>query len=509
MIRTPDGKYTYVIDGSCPPSDTENFSPIGTEEDVSAYGPAFARTFSDGTEFVSGLAYQEGWGWLVTMTVPIKGADGSVYGIVACDFDGTGLREQIAAFRAKQIALGLVCLALGLLLVFAVTNLVFKPVRRIAEPMAEIANGAGNLTVQIPVHGENEISALAGNFNVFVAKLREIIVRIGGAVRSLGSVGAGLRVDSGHMDEALSVVVDDMDSIRDLATRQDGLTAQSERGLSLLAERIASLGEQIGTQASAITQSFAAVEEMTANIASINGVIEKVSGQYQSLVAESDGGKRQQEEVVTKISEILRFSEGLSEANTLIQSIADQTNLLAMNAAIEAAHAGAAGKGFAVVADEIRKLAATSLDQSTSIRSLLDNIHALIASIVEASAASAQSFNGINGKIGSINELVQELGSSMEEQNSGSREILQAINEVKVSCKTITDDAEAITGQSTAVVTGFAEVKGAASEILRRVEDTKKQTDQLRAIYDRFGAAIAENAKNIQSVDDIVNQFVV
>jgi len=216
-----------------------------------------------------------------------------------------------------------------------------------------------------------------------------------------------------------------------------------------------------------------------------------------------------QETVSTQINEILRYSEGLSEANTLIQAIADQTNLLAMNAAIEAAHAGQSGKGFAVVADEIRKLASTSLKQSSSIKKLLTDIHALIESIVQTSGKSLESFTNINTKIGNINGMVIELRNSMDEQNTGSGEILNAINEIRGSCREVTAETLQLRKESLDVISGVEGLKASANEILEKVEQTKDETDLMNAISERLETVSVENGKNIHSVSEIVGQFIV
>ena len=509
MIRTHENKFLYVVDGSCSPDDKENFSPIGSEEDVSAYGSQFLIPFDQGKTYASGLAHQDGWGWLITISTPIKDSSGAVIGIVACDFDGTELQRQIVSFVINQCLIAFFGLVIGILLLVFLLRMVFKPVEGITGPMREIAMGGGNLTMKIPVSAENEITVLATTFNNFQDKLREIVVSIRVSVESLSFVGDTLKNDSEKTYKSLSNFVATINGIRDLATRQDTMTGVTFRGISTLETRIESLDRQIISQTASLSQSFATIEEMTANIGSVNMTIEKISNQYQSLVSDSENGKEMQENVSAQIGEILQYSEGLTEANTLIQAIADQTNLLAMNAAIEAAHAGESGKGFAVVADEIRKLASTSLDQSASIKKLLTDIHILIESIVRTSGKSLNSFGDINMKIGDINGMVLELRNSMEEQNTGSREILRAINEIRRSGQEVTAETIQLRKESRDVISSVEGLKSSANEILEKIEQTKDETDLMKAISRRLETASVENGKNIRSVSEIVGQFIV
>jgi methyl-accepting chemotaxis protein len=509
MIRTDEGKYLYVVDGSTTPDDAENFSAIGDEEDVSVYGAGFVETFDSGKAYKSGLEKQEGWGWLVTVGVPIRDPAGKVIGIVACDFDGAELRANVVAFAMRQLIAVAVCVLLGVGMIFLVSGMLFAPLRLVSGPMKEISSGTGNLSATIPVKRENEITELAVSFNHFVAKLRDIVVAIRESLVALSGAGNSLRGDSVKSRAALEECIATINGIREHATRQDGMTHDTFAEISRLEGKIESLNREVVTQSSALAQSFAAIEEMSANIESVNRTIEMVSGQYQSLVADSESGKAIQEEMTLRIAEIKSHSEGLSEANMLIETIANQTNLLAMNAAIEAAHAGDAGKGFAVVSDEIRKLASTSMDQSTSIKRLLDDIHGVIARIVAASNSSLESFNGINTRIVSINTLVNELRNSMEEQNTGSREILGTINSLRGSCQAVTGNTEEIRKEVRGVSGSVNGLKLAANDITSSVEKALSLTREMEAMYRRFEATADENGESIRKVSETVDRFVI
>jgi methyl-accepting chemotaxis protein len=509
MIRTKDNRFLYVIDGSCPPTDTENFSPIGTEEDVSGYGPEFLRAFDTGEITFSGLEYQSGWGWLLSIYVPIKDASGAVIGIVGCDFKGQTLHESIVGFIWRQAMVTLACFLLGLAFVWYLARLIFSPVRMIAGPMREIASGAGDLTREIPVRSVNEISVLAGDFNQFMLKLRDIVLSIRDSVTTLSRTGESLKADSERTNAKLSEFLEDVAGIRDLALRQDAMAGETFKEISSFEERMRSLDAQVSAQAAALTRAFEEIEAMAVIVQKVSGMIGEISRQYGFLVSDTEQGKDIQEEVAEKAGEILRNSEGLSEANVIIRAIADQTSLLAMNAAIEAAHAGESGKGFAVVADEIRKLAATSLDQSTSISELLEGIHALIAHIVTASTSSLESFNGISGKIALIDGMVTEVAGSMEAQNSGTREVLETIGSMKASCRSVTDESSRISDEARVLSQSVQGLKGAANEILSKVERTRGRTDEMREISGRLDAATAQNGKSIDAVEDVVGRFTV
>jgi methyl-accepting chemotaxis protein len=183
-------------------------------------------------------------------------------------------------------------------------------------------------------------------------------------------------------------------------------------------------------QTYSVTQSSSAIEEMLANIQSVTQTLIQNIENVNELNAASEEGRRSLQEVSRDIQEIARESEGLLEINLVMQTIASQTNLLSMNAAIEAAHAGEAGKGFAVVADEIRKLAENSGKQSKTISSVLKKIKNSIDVITMSTNAVLDKFEAIDSRVRIVSDQESNIRNAMEEQGAGSQQILEAISKL-------------------------------------------------------------------------------
>ena len=172
------------------------------------------------------------------------------------------------------------------------------------------------------------------------------------------------------------------------------------------------------------------------------------------------------------------------QANKVIASIASQTNLLAMNAAIEAAHAGEAGAGFAVVSDEIRKLSETSANESKKIASQLKDIRNSIEAVLKASELSDKFFSVVVGKLKGTGDLVLEIKSSMEEQKEGSKQI---------------NDALGTMNEATAHVRSASEdVDKSRQGIIGDVQSLKQSSDQVKVQVEKMQG----NIKKMEADDD-------
>ena len=201
------------------------------------------------------------------------------------------------------------------------------------------------------------------------------------------------------------------------------------------------LNGQLETQSSAITESSAAIEQMVANTRSVSNTLSKNAQNVKELQEAAAVGQSSLNEVATDFREIARESESLLEINSVMQNIASQTNLLSMNAAIEAAHAGESGRGFAVVADEIRKLAESSSRQSKTIGGVLKKIKSSIDKITKSTDSVMNKFEAIDDGVKTVAQQEHGMMNAMAEQSAGSTQIMQAIAQVNDITGQVKEDA--------------------------------------------------------------------
>ena len=488
MARYRDGTYHYIIDGSAEPDDSDNFSDLGAEEDLSSWGMEIYQAFENGSRINTRFEKQEGWGWMISTYEGIKNSRGEVVAVVGCDFGVNDLMKVLRGQIFKLTLFGTLFIGLGILLVFIFTTKIFGSVKNISEQMEQISNGTADLTQRLPETGGIEIKTLAHSCNKVIASMGQLVKNLqeksGFLTQACAVLGESMNAHIEQLDRAVQKVND----IDTSSTEQTNVIGSISAGVDVVENELKTIERKISDQGGAIQQSSTSIEEISSNINSVNSTVEKISAEYDKLVAESENGKAKQALVTEQVARISEQSASLNLANQAIAQIASQTNLLAMNAAIEAAHAGEAGAGFAVVADEIRKLAETSAKQSGEIKKLLSNVTTSISEIGESSAVSAQSFRILGERISEMDGLMKEIYSGMGEQQSAAKSILETMHLLNSTTDSLTDASQKMLGES--------------SKLFDRIKDFNQMTHHARELSANVSFSMAEMKGTAKSVID-------
>lgn len=365
--------------------------------------------------------------------------------VVICRAPYSDFYGGITILFHSMIIIALIALVIAFVVGMFVVNFAIKPLKKVGFAIKEIASGEADLTKRLPVGTKDEIGRLSSGFNDFTEKLQAIVTELKDSKEDLHVYGEQLGKMVQDNADFLGEMVNSIQGVNNEISNQNDKVDDSVGAAEQISKAVQLLRELLQKQEQGVEQASTAVTQMIGNISSVSNSVEKMAGEFESLQVDVDKGIAQQHEVNIQIQEIESQSKMLNEANKVISSIASETNLLAMNAAIEAAHAGDAGKGFAVVADEIRKLSETSAAESKKISAQLKGILGAISGVVDASSLSDRSFTAVAEKIQGTGNLVREIKHAMEEQSEGSKQIGEALsymNDATAQVRTASDGVD-------------------------------------------------------------------
>ena len=434
---------------------------------------------------------------------PIEGTEWSAVCIAPYDDFYSGIKELLIAMLIMTVLALIIAVAVGMVVV----NLSIKPLKNVSDAITGIASGDADLTRRLKATANDEIGEVVNGFNKFSEKLQTIIGDVKTSKDELMVAGENLSTSTQDTASSITEIIANIDSMKRQIEGQNQSVNQTAGAVTEIASNIESLGRMVETQSSGVTQASAAVEEMIGNISSVNLSMDKMAHSFSDLRSNSQVGIDKQKAVNDRIEQIETQSQMLQEANVAIANIASQTNLLAMNAAIEAAHAGEAGKGFAVVADEIRKLSETSTAQSKTIGNQLTNIKESIGEVVSASSEASLAFETVSRKLEETDALVMQIKSAMEEQNEGSKQITEALHNMQDSTLEVKNASSEMEEGNKMILNEVQTLQNAAMAMTQSMDEMSIGARKIN----ETGAALSEVSNqiggSINKIGEQVDQF--
>jgi methyl-accepting chemotaxis protein len=418
--------------------------------------------------------------------------------------------QRLASVRTFNIRLFTTVFGAGIiavLLLWLLLHRTISPLGRVSSVLRLIAEG--DLTRTLEYAQRDEIGEIVSSFNGFQQKLTHIVSGIQGASRASVSVENELTGRAGEGARVLDSISERTGLISGSIARLDEDLRESSESVAGILHGIRELNDQIDEQTSAVTESSASVEEMTAALDNVAGITRQKTGSTRSLIQTAEAGGEKLSRTVAAISDIHANVDDIAELIDVIGNIASQTNLLSMNAAIEAAHAGDSGRGFAVVADEIRKLAEHAARNSSDITRI---IKALVERIENAAALSSETrdaFTEINTEVHQVARSFDEISASTDQLSAGAQEILHAmslLNELSIRVKEGSGNTIDRSRKVEESIRHVSEISALVRDDIGRIDaDSKQSASSMQEIF-QLANRLRET---ITELETRINQFII
>ncbi|WP_367646216.1 methyl-accepting chemotaxis protein [Azonexus fungiphilus] len=378
--------------------------------------------------------------------------EGTVLGLVSMKVSLDSVEAEVASFRLKIAGAALGALGALLLIIYFLTHhFVTAPLEQLRQGLRDIARGEGDLTRRLPVSGKDEVGQSAYVFNEMMGNFQQLVSQV--------------RDAASQVSARVSALSDSADRVSQSSHLQNEKSNDAAAAVEQLVSSISSIAQSAEHVQHQSQESLARANEGSRNL--------------QTLLGEMNVVESAVKEMAESVNNFVRNTEAITTMTREVKDIAEQTNLLALNAAIEAARAGEQGRGFAVVADEVRKLAEKSSRSASEIDSITANLSAQSVAVRRSIEAGIHHLETSQAAVASVSSVLQATNGSVSEVDHGLEAIASATDQQRRFSGDVETSIEAIAGMA-------RDNTGAVEQTAGAAHDLKRLADGLANLVGRF-----------------------